>query len=152
MGNKTKTYSGKRTIPIPDFLYPFVVEQMQITDKQINNDEKLLFKPNNSKYCRRSTINNELKRILKQELNITDISSHSLRHTFGTRCIESGMAPVVVQRLMGHKDITVTLNTYTSVLEQFKERELDKVNQYYLNENLIGTNLISEKNDNEKEI
>lgn len=57
-----------------------------------------------------------------------------------------------VQRLMGHKDITVTLNTYTSVLEQFKERELDKVNQYYLNENLIGTNLISAKNDNEKEL
>lgn len=55
------------------------------------------------------------------------------------------MAPVVVQRLMGHKDIIVTLNTYTSVLEQFKERELDKVNQYYLNENLIGCNLISEK-------
>ena len=62
------------------------------------------------------------------------------------------MAPIVVQRLMGHKDITVTLNTYTSVLEQFKERELDKVNQYYLNENLIGTNLISAKNDNEKEL
>lgn len=62
------------------------------------------------------------------------------------------MAPVVVQRLMGHKDIAVTLNTYTSVLEQFKEREFDKVNQYYLNENLIGNNLISEKNDNEKEI
>ena len=62
------------------------------------------------------------------------------------------MAPVVVQRLMGHKDITVTLNTYTSVLEQFKERELDKVNRYYLNENLIGTNLISAKNDNEKEL
>ena len=62
------------------------------------------------------------------------------------------MAPIVVQRLMGHKDITVTLNTYTSVLEQFKERELDKVNEYYLNEILIGNNLISEKNDNEKEI
>lgn len=62
------------------------------------------------------------------------------------------MAPVVVQRLMGHKDISVTLNTYTSVFDKFKEREIDKVNQYYLNENLIGNNLISEKNDigNEK--
>lgn len=78
---------------------------------------------------------------------ITDISRHSLRHTFGTRCIESGMAPVVVQRLMGHKDITVTLNTYTSVLEQFKERELDKVNQYYLNEILIGNNFLDNINN-----
>ena len=49
-----------------------------------------------------------------------------------------GMAPVVVQRLMGHKDIGITLNTYTSVFDKFKEREIDKVNQYYLNENLIN--------------
>ena len=41
------------------------------------------------------------KRILKKQFDITDIFTHSLRHTFGTRCIESGMAPVVVQRLMG---------------------------------------------------
>ena len=79
-----------------------------------------------------------LKRILQKEFNITGISSHSLRHTFGTRCIESGMAPVVVQKLMDHKNISVTLNTYTSVFDKFKQREFDKVNQYYLDENLIG--------------
>lgn len=55
------------------------------------------------------------------------------------------MAPVVVQRLMGHKDISVTLNTYTSVFDKYKERELDKVNQYYMNENLIGNNLLGKK-------
>ena len=47
------------------------------------------------------------------------------------------MAPVVVQRLMGHKDISVTLNTYTSVFDKFKENEIDKVNQYYRNEHLM---------------
>ena len=57
------------------------------------------------------------------------------------------MAPVVVQRLMGQKDIIFTLNTYTSVLEQFKERELDKVNQYYLNEILIGNNFLDNINN-----
>lgn len=50
------------------------------------------------------------------------------------------MAPVVVQKLMGHKDINVTLNTYTTVFDKFKEAEIDKVNQYYLNENLINNN------------
>lgn len=147
MGNKTKTYSGKRILPIPDFLYPYILEQMKIANNQVNNEEKLLFKPYNSKYCRRSTINNELKRVFEKELNIKDVSSHSLRHTFGTRCIESGVAPVVVQKLMGHKDISVTLNTYTSVFDKYKERELDKVNQYYLNENLIGNKLLNRKNN-----
>ena len=54
--------------------------------------------------------------------------------------LKVGMAPVVVQRLMGHKDISVTLNTYTTVFDKFKEAEMDKVNQYYLNENLIDNN------------
>lgn len=155
MGNKTKTYSGKRILPIPDFLYPYIIEQMQIANNQLNNEEKLLFKPYNSKYVRRSNVNNELKRILKSEFGITDISTHSLRHTFGTRCIESGMAPVVVQRLMGHKDIGITLNTYTSVFDKFKENEIDKVNQYYLNENLTLTSpkkLLDSNIQSEKEL
>ena len=43
---------------------------------------------------------NLLKRILIQCGPITDITTHSLRHTFVTRCIESGIEPVVVQRLV----------------------------------------------------
>ena len=149
MGNKTKTYAGKRILPIPDFLYPYIVEQMKVANNQVNNDEKLLFKPINQKYTRRENVNSELKRILKKYFNITDISTHSLRHTFGTRCIESGMAPVVVQKLMGHKDIGVTLNTYTSVFDKFKEHEIDKVNKYYLNEKLISNSI---ENNNQKQL
>ena len=138
MGNTTKTYAGRRVLPIPDFLYPNIIEQMKIAETQENNEEKLLFKPNNQKYTRRTNVNSELQRILKKYFDIEGISTHSLRHSYGTRCIESGMAPVVVQRLMGHTDIAVTLNTYTSVFDKFKESEIDKVNQYYLNEKLIG--------------
>lgn len=148
MGNKTKTYSGIRTVPIPDFLIPYIIEQMQIANNQINNDEKLLFKPFNHKYARRGNVNSELHRILEKQFNIKDISTHSLRHSYGTRCIESGMAPVVVQRLMGHSDISITLNTYTSVFDKFKAKEVDKVNQYYLDENLIENNKMIENVNN----
>lgn len=140
MGNTTKTYAGIRIIPIPDFLYPYIVEQMKFADAQENNEEKLLFKPNNSNYTRRVNVNSELHRILKNQFGIEDISTHSLRHTFGTRCVESGMSPVVVQKLMGHTDVEVTLNTYTTVFDKFKNSEIDKVNQYYMNENLISNN------------
>mgnify|MGYP000081100541 FL=1 len=153
MENKTKTYAGMRVVPIPEVIYPYVIEQMNIANTQYNNDEKLLFKPLNHNYTKRTNVNSELHRILKREFDITDISTHSLRHTFGTRCIESGMAPVVVQRLMGHTDIGVTLNTYTSVFDKFKENEVNKVNQYYLNNNLVSnnTNLIDSTISNEHE-
>lgn len=155
MGNKTKTYAGKRVLPIPEFLYPYIVEQMRKAESQENNEEKLLFKPENQSYTRRTNVNSELQRILKLYFGITDISTHSLRHSYGTRCIESGMAPVVVQRLMGHNDVSVTLNTYTSVFDKFKEAELDKVNRYYLNENLLPINnlleeTLEENNENER--
>ena len=38
---------------------------------------------------------------------------------------------------MGHTDVSITLNTYTSVFDKYKETELEKVNQYYMNQNLL---------------
>ena len=140
MGETTKTYSGKRTLPIPNQIYQYIIEQMRVAESQENNEEKLLFKPYNAPYTRRTNVNSELQRIMKKQFGITDISTHSLRHTYGTRCIESGMAPVVVQKLMGHKDVSVTLNVYTTVLDKFKQAEIDKVNNYYMAENLIPSN------------
>ena len=140
MGSTTKTYAGKRVLPIPNFLIPNFIEQMNIANEREDNEDKLLFMGETNKYAHRESVNQHLKRIMKDLCGITDVSTHTLRHTFGTRCIESGMAPVVVQRLMGHKDIRITLNTYTSVLNKFKESEIDKVNQYYLEQNLVGNN------------
>ena len=103
---------------------------------------KYLIFTNNDSYIRTSAINKELKRIFKEELNLDpkNISTHCLRHTYGTRCIEAGMTAVVLQRLMGHKDVTVTLNTYTSVFNKFKEDELEKVNTYLNNNQLNFVN------------
>ena len=111
-------------------------------ESQNNNEEQLLFKLINQKYTRRTNVNSELQRILKSQFGITGISTHSLRHSYGTRCVESCMAPVVVQRLMGHTDITVTLNTYTSVFNKYKESELEKVNNYYMENELFTSKSI----------
>lgn len=145
IGNSTKTYAGIRDIPIPNSLYPYIVEQMSIADNSEQNFEKLLFKPTNKPYTNRNDVNSELKKILKYNWNIKDITTHSLRHTYGTRCIEAGMQPVVLQRLMGHTDIATTLNTYTDVLNEFKKEELEKVNAYYMQKNLFSKSSGSNK-------
>ena len=147
MGQTTKTYAGKRVLPIPDFLMDSIMEQMRVADLQINNEEKLLFKPEHRQYTDRENANTELKRLLKRHFGIEDITTHSLRHTYGTRCIESGMAPVVVQKLMGHTDVSVTLNTYTSVFDTFKSKELEKVNRYYLEENMLNAVKLLKENE-----
>lgn len=85
VGNKTKTYCGKRDVPIPEFIRDSVIEQMKESD---NNKDNLLFTSKNDTLVFTNNVNYRLKRILKA-MGIEDISSHSLRHTFGTRCIEA---------------------------------------------------------------
>lgn len=133
IGEKTKTEAGIRDLPIPDFLIPYIKEQLSNYN---NNNYNLLFYKNHP--LNHSGANAIFKRICNN-LNIfkPNLSTHVLRHTYGTRCIEAGMPPVVLQRLMGHTNIKVTLNTYTSVLNKFKEDEIDKVSQYYAKNNLI---------------
>lgn len=123
MGKHTKTYAGTRELPIPDILIPIFQEQINAVD----NEENLLFY--NNGYIANTTMTLILKRIMKS-LKLRSVGTHVLRHTYATRSIEGGISAVVLQRLMGHTDIKITLNTYASVFNKFKEDELVKVNNY----------------------
>lgn len=148
MGDTTKTYAGIRDVPIPKFIRDSIIEQMKLAENQ--RDHQLFISPNNSYVDSRNTNRILKKRLL--DLGITGISTHSLRHTYGTRCVEAGMRAVALQRLMGHKDVSVTLNTYTSVFNKYKESELEKVNDYYMNNDIVNQNQkFLNKNDDVKE-
>lgn len=112
------------------------MEQMRICACQENNEEHLLFKLEDKKYTSRTNVNSELKRILKRKYNIDDISTHSLRHTFCTRCVEAGMEPIVIAKIMGHSDIGLIFKVYAEVQEKFKNKEMEKINKYYIDENI----------------
>ena len=43
---------------------------------------------------------------------------HALRHTFATRCIERGVQPKVLQRLLGHANLSTTMDRYVYVTEE----------------------------------
>lgn len=51
---------------------------------------------------------------------------HDLRHTFITRCAESGVNVNVCQQIVGHSTADMTLNVYTHVMDEFKRKELEK--------------------------
>lgn len=124
-----KSFNGMRDIPMPSYLKPYIMEQMKIANIN-NHKENLLFVNRNKGYVDHRIANKILKKML-EELDIEGISTHSLRHTFGTRCIESGVRDVALQRIMGHSSITATLNNYVDVSEGLIESELEKVYSYY---------------------
>ena len=61
------------------------------------------------------------------------------------------MRAVAVQRLLGHKDVSVTLNTYTTIFDRYKEQEIEKLNDYYMNNEIVtDERLLGESDDFER--
>lgn len=56
---------------------------------------------------------------------IPSFSCHSLRHTFTARVCEAGINPKLIQKVLGHKDITTTLNVYADIR---KDAEMETFN------------------------
>ena len=130
MKDTPKSFNGMREIPLTIYLKPYIIEQMNIA-KINNHKENLLFVNRNGVYVDHRIANRILKKILINEFNIKDISTHSLRHTFGTRCAECDIKEVAIQRIMGHSSINATLDNYVDVSEKLKESELEKVYSYF---------------------
>ena len=139
-----KTKKSEREVPIPKNIKNEIIEQMQLANY---HKENLLFVSNAGTYVNPANANHVLKRICKK-LDIKDVTSHSLRHTFATRCIEAGMRSVALQRLMGHSDVSITLNIYTSVFNKYKNSEIEKVNNYYIDNEIFKNETSMLENSN----
>ena len=71
--------------------------------------------------CNPRNISMEFTKKVAKYPNINQISIHSLRHTHATLLIFNGENIKVISDRLGHKDISVTLNTYTHVMEDMKK-------------------------------
>ena len=54
--------------------------------------------------------------------------SHVCRHTYCSNMAKSGMNPKTLQYIMGHSDISITLNTYTHLGFEDAEEEMQELN------------------------
>ena len=70
-------------------------------------------------------------RVIADRMEVERFSMHTLRHTFATRCVEAGLKPKTVQRLLGYGDVALTLNLYVHVLEDEKAKEMQKFEEHF---------------------
>lgn len=124
-----KSKSGYRTIPLTD-------EAIRILENQRSKNKSLKLVPIEWKdivfLCRKgtpvknSTYDTGLFKYCDR-VGIPRFSMHVLRHTFATRCIEGGMKPKTLQKILGHSNIGITMNLYAHITEDEKHREIDLV-------------------------
>ncbi len=110
-----KTQNSIREIPLSKEL----IKMIKPLKKVVNSDFFVL--TNESKPTEPRTYRNYYKSIL-QNLQIPLLKFHGLRHSFATRCIESQCDYKTVSVILGHANISTTLNLYVHPnLEQKKK-------------------------------
>lgn len=89
----------------------------------------------NGDTVRKGQISREITRVLARinadHPDFPAFTMHTTRHTFATRCIEAGMTPKVLQKLLGHSSLSVTMDTYVSILDAEKQRQMNMVSSAF---------------------
>lgn len=131
-----KTKNSIRTIPIPkniliklkDYKIQQSKNKSQIGELYVNNDYVFCDRLGYPLDDKRP--NRNLKSILGK-LAIEPLKFHGLRHTYATRLFEANIPPKTVQVLMGHYDISITMDIYTHVMEDTKLEAVEKLNDVF---------------------
>lgn len=124
-----KSKSGYRTIPLTDEAIRILMAQkkknMKIKEISIEWVD-YIFLSRKGEPVKNSTYDTALFKIC-EKAEIDKFSMHVLRHTFATRCIEGGMIPKTLQKILGHSNIGITMNLYVDITEEQKQKEIDIV-------------------------
>ncbi len=115
-----KTATSMRDIPMIKDLY----EILKPLKKVVNNDYFVL--TNEATPTEPRTYRNYYKKLL-DKLGIPPIKFHGLRHSFETRCIESKCDYKTVSVILGHSNISTTLNLYVHPNYEQKKKCIDKM-------------------------
>lgn len=115
-----KTKNSIRDIPMTTELYKII----KPLKKVVNNDFYVI--TNEAKPTEPRTYRNYYERLIKR-LGIPKLKFHGLRHSFATRCIESKCDYKTVSVILGHSNISTTLNLYVHPNIEQKKKCIDQM-------------------------
>ena len=138
-----KTESGVRTIPMVESVRNafekerYYHETLNISCRaEIDGYTDFIFINRFGNVQNQATLNKAIKRIVRDcnaemidqangepEILLPRFSCHSLRHTFATRLCEAKVNMKVIQDILGHADISTTMNIYTDAKMDLKQSE-----------------------------
>ncbi len=118
-----KTRNSHREIPIPSVLYDALCRVKR-------SQRQPVYVVGSGETAKEPRTYRETFRQMLRRLGIPDIVFHGLRHTFATRCIESGCDYKTVSALLGHSNVATTLNLYVHPGMEQKKRCMDRLSRF----------------------
>ena len=138
-----KSKAGFRTIPMLDKVYEVLIEEREYQKKndlkckeEIDGSSDFIFFNHNGNLRNYQDINMNIKSLVRwynkrEEINAKSenrepqflpvFTCHVIRHTFCSRLCENETNLKVIQTVMGHSDVKMTLDIYTEVSENKKQ-------------------------------
>ena len=137
---ETKTDAGKRKIPITDdvaAMFQAIIEDREApaVEKIIDGYTGFLFYDKEGKPLVAMHWQNRFNNMVNRyndiyRVQMPNITPHICRHTYCSNQAKAGMNPKTLQYLMGHSDISVTMNVYTHVNFDDAEEELRRMEEF----------------------
>lgn len=115
----------ERILPINEYIIEYLEKYLCIRNKlEKNNTFKELFLNNHGKPITRQGFFKILKKLLLENGLNTNVSPHTLRHSFATHLLENGADLRMIQDMLGHSDISTT-RIYTHISNQKVKNDYD---------------------------
>lgn len=116
-----KTQSSIRKIPLAKLLYDKLKPIAKKYPKKafiLTGKEEKWVEPMGYRYTYKITL---------EQCKIPYKNYHCLRHTFATRCVRIGMDVKSLSEILGHSNVSVTLNIYVHSCYEIKKKYIDKL-------------------------
>lgn len=116
-----KSSCSIRTIPIPENFMSFLEHIPEKNGYLLTSSEEQFIEPRTLQYY------------YKKQLELCGIEKthfHTLRHTFATRCIELGFDVKTLSELLGHSNVSITMNRYVHPSFELKRESMEKLSGF----------------------
>ena len=116
-----KTANSIRIIPYPIVLNSYI-------ENFRGNEDEFVLSTFKLKIIEPRLLQLKFKKIV-ESCDFDDVTFHTLRHTFATRCIECGFDVKSLSEILGHSDVKTTLNKYVHSSMELKRSNMEKLSQ-----------------------
>lgn len=116
-----KSDASQRTIPLTTKL------SVLCDTMKIDNDEAFIL-TGNTNYMEPRALYHLFKKHTER-CDLKNVTFHTLRHTFATRCVEVGFDVKTLSEILGHSSVKVTLDRYVHTTLSLKRSNMEKLSQ-----------------------
>lgn len=119
-----KTQSSVRYVDI----IPVLENELHNLYKETGHTEYLLLSSFNKPFYSHDIISKRFRELLT-DINIKERKLYNLRHTFASTMITQGQNILWVSRMLGHKDISITLKVYAKFIKENEDERLENLSK-----------------------